>query len=583
MYAFNSTEDIFFGLNIIMCEATLSCGCKLQGKTNKMNKNWIFASIITLVGALANESSIAQEVIVSNLDNASLISKAEEGDKNGEISINGVIVEHAINPNNAGIWTYFPDGSRSWRYEFSSPGALAMGVIFNKFNLPMGSELYYYSSDKSWIEGPYSAEFNREDNLFRTAEVYGDHAVLEYREPAGVIGQLVLETRGMIHFFRMIEDPRSDVRSEMSDPCEVDVQCPEGDAWENEKHAVVRLSLIIGTSAGLCSGTLINNTGMDCKNYILTALHCTVDSNSSDLSLSSARFNYKRTSCGSGSQLATQNVTGLIRRADANDGGGNTGSDFALVELSGSPNSSWGVYYAGWDATDNLPTADAQNVKVTCLHHPAGDYMKISKANIAQYGSWTSANKHWQVQWMQTETEWGVTEGGSSGSPIFNNAHQQIGTLTGGGSYCTTPTARDYYGRMAKHWSGSANPNPASEKLNLWLDPVGTGWLTFNGAYKNSAASSPCAPASVQEQLAFDDVRVQPTLADQFAVVSLRGNSKAQIVKVFDSNGKLVDAQPLIHGAVELNTANLPNGLYYISVIQTNQAYITKKLIVNHK
>ena len=79
----------------------------------------------------------------------------------------------------------------------------------------------------------------------------------------------------------------------------------------------------------------------------------------------------------------------------------------------------------------------------------------------------------------------GVTEGGSSGSPLFNYDGQIVGTLTGGSSYCNTPTSPDVYGKMSYHWTSNGTPN--DERLKPWLDPTNSGVTTLNGS------SDPCS------------------------------------------------------------------------------------------
>ena len=45
-------------------------------------------------------------------------------------------------------------------------------------------------------------------------------------------------------------------------------------------------------------------------------------------------------------------------------------------------------------------------------------------------------NAHWEVYWDPTTNGHGVTEGGSSGSPIFNQDKRIVGQLSGGSSIC---------------------------------------------------------------------------------------------------------------------------------------------------
>ena len=57
----------------------------------------------------------------------------------------------------------------------------------------------------------------------------------------------------------------------------VDVTCPEGDNWREQQRSVVRISVVDNTGAGWCSGSLVNNTNQDCKPYILSAWHCSLN------------------------------------------------------------------------------------------------------------------------------------------------------------------------------------------------------------------------------------------------------------------------------------------------------------------
>jgi len=77
-------------------------------------------------------------------------------------------------------------------------------------------------------------------------------------------------------------------------------------------------------------------------------------------------------------------------------------------------------------------------------------------------GTWSGgmSSAHWLVKWAQTTNGWGVTEGGSSGSPLFDNNKRVIGTLTGGNSDCSNQsTATDYYGKFSKHWDANGTSN----------------------------------------------------------------------------------------------------------------------------
>jgi len=64
-----------------------------------------------------------------------------------------------------------------------------------------------------------------------------------------------------------------------------------------------------------------------------------------------------------------------------------------------------------------------------------------------------------------------LTEGGSSGSPIFDDAHRIRGQLHGGEASCSYLYV-DYYGRLSESWG---NGKSESDRLRDWLDPSGSG------------------------------------------------------------------------------------------------------------
>jgi PKD repeat protein len=214
-------------------------------------------------------------------------------------------------------------------------------------------------------------------------------------------------------------------------------------------------------------------------------------------------FRYEAAACTNPStvgSLANYFVTGCLRIADAADGGGNSGSDFLLVKLGNANNESTVInnlksanlnaYWNGWNASTSPTTGGVS------IHHPAGDIKKISTFSgntvSTQWGSATGS--HWRVIWTANANGHGVTEGGSSGSPLFDNTGNIIGTLTGGGSFCTALSAPDQYGKMAFHWTN--NGATAIEQLKPWLDPSNLNVLVFGGSADPCTQTTPVAPVA---------------------------------------------------------------------------------------
>ena len=49
---------------------------------------------------------------------------------------------------NAGNWTVLTNGDKLWTMEISSPNALSINLLYDKFWLPEGTSLFLYSKDK---------------------------------------------------------------------------------------------------------------------------------------------------------------------------------------------------------------------------------------------------------------------------------------------------------------------------------------------------------------------------------------------------------------------------------------------------
>lgn len=213
-----------------------------------------------------------------------------------------------------------------------------------------------------------------------------------------------------------------------------------------------------------CTGAMINNAKGDGRQLILTANHCVF----TDLSNSIAGFNYERSACSSGTVSEPQTAHGMKLLAR-----GST-SDFALFEVVEKIPTSYNVFLSGWDA--NVPKLDLTDT-FAGIHHPSGDVKKISLYNgKLQLTSWSEGpGKAYHV--MIPKWTRGVTEPGSSGSPLFNSKGSLIGQLHGGASSCGNPAGSDLYGGFAF----SFGENGSGASLKPFLDP--------NGVVKNLVLS----------------------------------------------------------------------------------------------
>lgn len=468
--------------------------------------------------------------------------------------------------------------------------AHAMGVSlhFDDLHLPAGAEMWVTDLDGTWQEGPYDFRDNDDHGRMSTGDVPGEWAVVRLSVPAGLTADVRLHIEGAAALFRDVAGVRGG-----SAPCEVDVACPEIQGWECQRDATVRLSIIENGGSYLCSGAMVNTTALDCRQYMLTALHCASNADDDDFALLKVYYNYERPECGEGNGLLNRRRTGVIRLADSDDiqGSNFQGSDFLLVEVEDAIPSSWDVYYAGWDASGSGSDSGVG------IHHPSGDVKKVStytqntsSISLGDFGS------HWRVYWVETVTDHGVTEGGSSGSHLFNEEGLSIGTLSAGLSACTNggagggtgPNQPDYYGKMSFHWDD--NPNPADEKLELWLDPSGTGQTVLHGAYPNQDAAVPCGPDQACEEVAdvaqmrlSRELRVVPNPASDILHLRLSAGdwSDAATITVRDAVGRIVATETWWGGAAMLDVSGWPRGWVLVTVTLSDGAQTTRRVVLD--
>ena len=372
-----------------------------------------------------------------------------------------------INISNSGTWINLPNGDRIWQLVVVCKNALTINLTFSQTVIPTGNELYVYNPSKDFILGKFTASHLYNGEL-GTELVPGEITIVEYFVPKGSsIGNVNICT--VTHGYRT---PNEFLLKAFggSGACNVNVNCPEGAAWTQQRNSVV---MLVSGSNGFCTGALINNTLNDGKPYVLTANHCY-----SNPATWIFRFQWESTSCINPSISPTfQSLSGAVLRAQG------TPSDFCLVEITGglvngTVPAAYTPYFSGWDNTETIsPSA-------VCIHHPSGDIKKIAIENNAlistSFGG-SPSNSHWGVlSW-----DLGVTEPGSSGSPLFNQNRRIIGQLHGGASACGASVLSDEYGKVSVSWNPAGSTT--SGQLKHWLDPNNTN-ASFVDGYDPSNA-----------------------------------------------------------------------------------------------
>lgn len=453
-----------------------------------LTSNFLFGQINTGIMPDSFKDKLSQDNIdhiIINPPSMSLIeSEDAQDEKNGTMYKVARLLPVDVNIVNSGTWDYTSNGTVVWRLKLSSEGAKACVIHFSEFALPKGSQLFIYNADKSYVIGPYTSEDNLDGEGYAIGFLPGSEAIIEYSAPRtkSTDGnsniELPLLTISSFSYMYRGEDfyvnPNRSTGYGASGSCQVNANCTEGNNWRKQQEGVARIYVKEDQyTAGYCTGTVINNTSNDGTPYFLTADHCGGDVEAQYFGEWIFRFNYESPNCNATSQPSGNNVTGCTRKAR---GPLNGGSDFLLLQLSTTALNlkNIGVVYNGWRNTTAASTSGIS------FHHPAGDIKKISTYTSAlsssTYNGGTgnvgATNAHWRVYWAATANGHGVTEGGSSGSPIFDNNGLVVGTLSGGSSYCNATGDPDLYGKLSYHWT--SNGTTSANQLKPWLDPSGT-------------------------------------------------------------------------------------------------------------
>lgn len=372
----------------------------------------------------------------------------------------GKNIEVDFDTKNSGTWDVLKGGRKIWRLGIYSPGAVSLNLGFDNYYLPPGAELFIYTADKKEIIGAFTDFNNRNDKKFATTLLPGDKIIVEYNEPAHVEFSAKINLSRVTHGYRGVYEFSKGFGG--SGDCNVNVACPEAEPREEQIRSV---GMLVTGGSGFCSGALINNTRFDGKPYFLSADHCY-----SDPSTLVYWFNWQSETCEDPDESPSYNSI-----SGATDVASNSESDFWLTELSSPPTEEFSPFYAGWNRT----LASELNETVWGIHHPSGDIKKISWASggadaSAYLNDAGSGETHWRVgSWDDGTT----TEGGSSGSPLFDSYGRIIGQLHGGYAACGN-TDPDWYGRLGTSWTGGATPETS---LQNWLDPEDSGLEAIDG------------------------------------------------------------------------------------------------------
>jgi len=338
--------------------------------------------------------------------------------KKDSIDIIGINIETDLNISKSGNWDSTGDSLNIWTLEIESAYAPFIMLVFNEFEIPQGDELYIYNSSKTILMGPFTSSNNPDGGCYATDVIEDENLILEFHQNKKLKKEAKISISSIIH--GLTPDILDVTADEESSDCLVDVNCSEGDGWDDQKNGTCFILKLGDCSSPETSGTpwasasLMNNATNDNTPYIFTAWHNT-QGTGSNLSLWIFRFKYWNINCGSNVNTATISYCGgqLLEEWE-NDG---TNNDVAFIKMLETPNASDNVYYCGWNRSTSTPSSSV------LISHPQGGshLMKIAKSNsVSSDGRW------WRSDWYV-----GGATSGSSGAPLFDGNKRIIGAHHG--------------------------------------------------------------------------------------------------------------------------------------------------------
>ncbi len=487
---------------------------------------------------------------------------------------------------NAGVWQEFDNGDRVWMLNIKSEGAKSLNFIFDSYKIPRGATLHVYNKDKTDILGAYTNIFNRPDEMLGTWPVEGSDVYLEYFEPAVVKGQGKLHIAKVIHGYRSIGDAavRQKALGSSAD-CNHDVDCPIGADFDPIKDNLKRSVGFIVLNGFVCSGTLINNVENDRAPYFLTANHCESGSEATW----AFRFNWISVDPSCGTTLNSEDAEVNHTTSGATLLASNLKTDVKLLRLDGGLDGSWDLMWAGWDRSGAIPSFTVG------IHHPAGDIMKVCRENDPVTKTLLNFNGEPQAEtWQVADWDIGVTEGGSSGSALFDPTGRIIGQLAGGTAACSGTVDNDkpdFYGRFDVSWDFGTTD---ATRLSNWLDPNSTSAMTLDMIAQEGITIPPTStdpvdpidPVDPEPPTPEEEEEVVLFFEPEKGTVTISNTIPDNIVNysVYDISGSLVESGKFSEEKEDIDMTSRSSGMYFIFIENSKDGTsFTQKVIVNQK
>ncbi|MFZ4574163.1 MAG: GC-type dockerin domain-anchored protein [Phycisphaerales bacterium] len=354
-----------------------------------------------------------------------------------------------------GTWLELPGGGLLWVLDVKLPGSFGVRPHFSEMNLPLGAEMVVYDPRiPNNLPDPYVGRGPLGNGDFWAWTCWSDTARIEVYYPAEIADKafdlnFVIDQVG--HMYRNPVNGEVTHWNENELNCNQDVSCFAG--WNNVRNCVGRMSFQINGGFASCSGAMVNNTSGDLTPYFMSARHCMED-NTGALSSLEVYWFFQTPSCNGvppsiGSVPRSTRSTYVLTTAQ---------TDMSMVMIEGVvPRNIW------WTGT-SLQASVANNTQVVGIHHPDGTFKRLSNGPITSDSAACTATG--LTQGMIVTWAGGVTERGSSGSPLFLTNGAMVGVDSCGFSMCSD--RRAWYGRWGTFGNLWATyiQNPGSDDNN---------------------------------------------------------------------------------------------------------------------
>ncbi|WP_118972909.1 T9SS type A sorting domain-containing protein [Taibaiella koreensis] len=527
---------------------------------------------------------------------------------------------------NSGILYTTEDGTRVWRTTLSIAGAKAIGLYYDNFSLPKGTQLFLTNSNNKQILGAFTESNNSETGMFANEPVQGGTVNIELNiEPGVDLSEIKLHINRAAVYFRGVEylmpfaanletiDQFDSQLAGNSSVCNINAVCPLGNGYVPQRDAALHTICVMSVGTGTCSSTMVNtanNAPGSCKQYLLIASHCEFTNGKTDATFAQYifRFNYQHSTCNPPAGTITntqQSITGakFVSRSIVPLSGGQPNAqqikgDFILLEFTGQNKipASWNVNLAGWDKSPNTALTATSPKKFIGFHHPAGDVKKVSAGSAIQSYSVGSPDSHWALQ-----LDSGYAAQGSSGSALFNGDGRVIGVASVAAPLQGVPvtcirTAKNtndsstakivLYSKFSNVWDYTVDGTATTSKLKPWLDPANSNVNVVNIVKSDCTPLSSNPPTGIagEENKLAQSVTVFPNPSSNGRIniqVNLAEPSDIQM-GLYDISGKRINNYSLSRvrqGAYHIDLSGYPNGIYLLK-ISDGQQECSKKIML---